>query len=144
MSREILSWIFQGKSLLRQKEALKPGLKEALCATVSLRQSALMRSENCSTRLSIIQQMWSDRDCISPLAGHTPTQKHSASSESRKPYLRLRNPVTCSGGTGGTTWEQVKTKALPSTACFHPRSVQTGKLTRRRRWKEIQRDRWLN
>lgn len=79
MSREILSWIFQGKSLLRQKEALKPGarlpemkaLKEALCATASLRQSALMRSENCSTRLSIIQQMWSDRDCVSPLAGHT-------------------------------------------------------------------------
>lgn len=81
--------------------------------------------------------MWSDRDCISPLAGHTLTGRHSVSSESRKAFFEAEELSDLQWS--ATIWKQVETKALVNLLSL-PSQRQTGKLTRQQRWKEIQQD----
>lgn len=55
---------------------------ERLSASRCLRQRALC-VQRIAAHLSIIQEMWRDRDCISPSTGHMLIEKHSMSPESR-------------------------------------------------------------
>lgn len=46
--------------------------------------------------ISIIQEMWRDRDCISSSTGHMLTERHSVSSESRTPTASWVMCADCS------------------------------------------------